>query len=60
MAVKMLRAPCALRGPGKSKVRPDDEDGDQGHVVNRAAQQLVLKSVRVLIGRHGKVKGRID
>lgn len=57
MAVKMLRASCALRGPGKSKVRPDDEDGDQGHVVHRAAQQLVLKSVRVLIGSSWKSEG---
>lgn len=57
MAVKMLRAPCALRGPGKSKVRPDDEDGGQGHVVHRAAQQLVLKSVRVLIGSSWKSEG---
>lgn len=60
MAVKMLRAPCALRGPGKSKVRPDDEGGDQGHVVHRAAQQLVSKSMRMLIGRDGKAKSRID
>jgi len=57
MAVKMLRASCALRGPGKSKVRPDDEDGGQGHVVHRAAQQLVLKSVRVLIGSSWKSEG---
>jgi hypothetical protein len=29
---------CALRGPAKSEIRPDDEVGDPGHVVHGAAR----------------------